>query len=76
MKPMAIKDPIRTPDWYRADDPLHTPAFAARALGVTRQTIHRWMRKGVIRYIEIGPRKMKRIYASEITRQRRTDHVA
>lgn len=62
---------INTPDWYRPDDPLRTPAFTARALGVTRQTVHGWIRKGIISYIVIGPFKQKRIYESEILRLRR-----
>lgn len=66
---------LEAPSWYRADDPLRSPTFAARALGVTPQTIHRWMRKGIIRYVEVGPFKKKRIYDSEIRRQR-VEHVA
>lgn len=66
---------IETPSWYRPNDPLRTPTFAARALGVTRQTIHRWMRKGAIAFIEVGPHRRKRIYDSELQRQR-VEHVA
>lgn len=61
---------INTPAWYRSDDLLRTPAFAARALGVHPRTIHRWMRKGVLPFIEVGPYKRKRIYESDIKRQR------
>lgn len=66
---------IEAPDWYRPNDPLRTPTFAARALGVVPQTVHRWMRKGIIRFIEVGPYRKKRIYDSEIARQR-VEHVA
>jgi excisionase family DNA binding protein len=66
---------IETPGWYRTNDPLRTPTFVARALGVTPQTVHRWMRKGVIQFIEVGPYRRKRIYESEIGRQR-VEHVA
>lgn len=66
---------IETPAWYRQHDPLRTPTFVARALGVTPQTVHRWMRKGVIHFIEVGPYRRKRIYDSEIERQR-VEHVA
>lgn len=66
---------IETPHWYRADDPLRTPTFVARALGVTPQTVHRWIRKGIIDFIEVGPYKKKRVYDSEIERQR-VEHVA
>lgn len=58
------------PAWYRADDPLRTPTYASRALGVAPQTIHRWMRKGVLAFVEIGPYRKKRIYESEIRKQR------
>lgn len=61
---------IETPAWYRPDDPLRSPTFVARALGVTPQTVHRWMRKGVLAFIEVGPYRRKRIYDSEIASQR------
>jgi len=56
-------------------DRLRTPTFAARRLGVTPQTIYRWMRKGIIDYVEVGPFHKKRITDSEIARQR-VEHVA
>lgn len=40
-----------------ADDPLLTPAEAAAALGnaVSAETIRRWMRKGAIPVVRVGP---------------------
>jgi excisionase family DNA binding protein len=62
-------------DLQQHADRLRTPTFAARRLGVTPQTVYRWMRKGIIRYSEVGPFKKKRIADSEIARQR-VEHVA
>jgi excisionase family DNA binding protein len=53
------------------DDPLITPEQAAKRLGVSAETIRRWMRKGVIRYVEIGPYRRKRIRASAADALRR-----
>lgn len=59
---------------YRPHDPLLSPADVARALNINRETVYTWMRKGIIRYVEIGAgsrRPRKRVRASEVARQLR-----
>lgn len=55
-------------------DPLRRPGEAAQQLGVHRETVKRWMRKGVIAYEEVGPHRVKRIRQSVIDAQRSTCH--
>lgn len=60
-------------------DPLLTPREVARRLGLHRETVYQWMRKGVIRYVEIGrgtTRPRKRIAESEVARQLREPGTA
>lgn len=52
--------------FYDADDPLLKPSAAAKRLGVNPETIRRWMRKGVIDFIEVGPFKRKRLRQSTV----------
>lgn len=47
---------------------LRTVADAARAFGVSDETIRRWVRKGIIGYVMVGPYRIKRIPDSEIDR--------
>lgn len=56
--------------YARANDPLLTPSKAAKRLGVTSETIRRWMKKGALPYVEVGPNHRKRVYLSDVERQR------
>lgn len=50
-------------------DPWLRPAQAARRIGITMQTLRRWMRKGIVAYAVVGPNNHKRIRQSEVDRQ-------
>lgn len=50
------------------DDPWLRPTAAARRLGITPQTLRRWMRNGAIAYSLVGPNHYKRIRESEVER--------
>jgi excisionase family DNA binding protein len=55
-------------------DPLLTPGEVAEHLRIDRETVYLWMRKGIIRYVEIGVgewRPRKRVRTSEVARQLR-----
>lgn len=76
--PTPIKDDgsslLETPSYYDPADPLLTPRDVARRLGIHRETVYEWMRKGIILYVEIGQgrqRPRKRIRESEVVRQLR-----
>lgn len=43
---------------------------AARRLGVTPETIRRWIRKGIMSYVEVGPYAAKRLRAADVDKQR------
>lgn len=43
------------------DDPLLKPKEAATILGVSVETIHRWIRKGAIPHVRIGSSLRKRL---------------
>jgi excisionase family DNA binding protein len=51
-------------------DPLMRPGQAASRLGVTTETLRRWMAKGALEYVEVGPFRRKRIRLSEVERFR------
>jgi excisionase family DNA binding protein len=51
-------------------DPLLRPGTVAKRLGVTTETLRRWMAKGALEFVEVGPFKRKRIRQSEIERFR------
>ena len=53
---------------YDPDDPWLRPSVAARRLGITMQTLRRWMSKGVIAYSLVGPNQNKRLKQSEVDR--------
>ena len=60
------------PAHYDPDDRLLSPADVADRLGLNRETVYAWMRKGILRYVEIGLGKTKprkRIRESELARQ-------
>lgn len=70
---------LETPSYYDPNDPLLTPAEVAHRLGLHRETVYEWMRKGVIRYVEIGQgrkRPRKRVRTSELARQVRAPQSA
>lgn len=46
------------------DDPLLTPAAAARRIGVRPETVWRWIKKNVIPFEYVGPFHKKRIRQS------------
>jgi excisionase family DNA binding protein len=46
------------------------PGQAASRLGVTTETLRRWMAKGALEYVEVGPFRRKRIRLSEVERFR------
>jgi predicted site-specific integrase-resolvase len=49
---------------FEKPDPLLRPRDAAKRLGVCTETIWRWMRKGALAYVEVGPHHKKRILTS------------
>lgn len=51
-----------------ASDPWLRPSVAARRLGITMQTLRRWMSKGVIAYSLVGPNRYTRFRQSEVDR--------
>lgn len=53
-------------------DLLLRPGQAATQLGVHRETVKRWMRKGVVSYEEVGPFRVKRLRQSVIDALRRS----
>ena len=55
---------------YDDNDPLLTTGHAAKRLGVTPQTIRRWLDKGAIDYFEVGPNRRRRILRSEVDKHR------
>jgi excisionase family DNA binding protein len=58
---------IAAPSHYDPQDPLLTPHVAAKRLGVHRETIYRWMHRGLLPFIALGPRR-KMIRESEVRR--------
>jgi excisionase family DNA binding protein len=52
------------------DDPLIRPSEAARRIGVSAETVWRWLRKGAITYEQIGPFRRKMIRRSVVDAQR------
>lgn len=52
-------------------EPLLTAADAARRLGVSVDTVRRWVRKGSVTYVEIGPYRRKRLRQCDVDQQRR-----
>lgn len=57
-------------------EPLLTAEAAARRLGMNVETVRRWIRKGVIAYIEVGPYRRRRLRQCEVDRQRRASGAA
>jgi excisionase family DNA binding protein len=51
-------------------DPFLRPSVAARRLGITMQTLRRWISKGAIAYSIVGPNRQKRIKQSEVDQHR------
>jgi excisionase family DNA binding protein len=58
---------IEAPDDYRHGDPLLKPNIVARRLGVHTETIYRWMRRGFLPFVALGPRR-KFVRESEVAR--------
>jgi excisionase family DNA binding protein len=54
------------------DDPLLRPSQAAKALGVTRETVWRWIKKGIVRVERVGPFQKVRIRSSVVEAMRST----
>jgi excisionase family DNA binding protein len=52
------------------DDPLIRPSEAARRIGVSSETVWRWLRKGAIAYEQVGPFRRKMIRRSVVEAQR------
>jgi excisionase family DNA binding protein len=51
-------------------DTLMRPGQAASRLGVTTQTLRRWIKNGALEYVEVGPFKRKLVRLSEVERFR------
>jgi len=51
-------------------DPLLTPGVAAKRLGVATETLRRWIVKGEVEVVEVGPFRRRRIRQSEVNRFR------
>ncbi len=60
----------------QSSDPMLTVSAAARRLGVNRETIRRWVRKGALTYVELGPFKRKKLRQSDVDKQRRVISAA
>ena len=58
------------------NDRLLSVSAAARRLGVNRETIRRWVRKGAISYVELGPHKRKKLRQFDVDQQRRVIDAA
>lgn len=52
-------------------EPLLTAEAAAKRLGVNVITIRRWVRKGSMKYVEIGPYKRKKLRQCDVDEQRK-----
>jgi excisionase family DNA binding protein len=52
------------------DKPLRV-SVAAQYLGVHRNTVRRWIEEGRLPFVEVGPRKRKRVLESVIREMRR-----
>lgn len=57
-------------------DPMLSVSAAARRLGVNRETIRRWVRKGALSYVELGPFKRKKLRQSDVDKQRNVIEAA
>lgn len=67
------------PAHYVPGDPLLKPSEVATSLGLHRETIYLWMRKGIIRFVIVGQgekRPRKRIRESEMRRHIREPQTA
>ena len=51
------------------DNRLIRPGVAAKRLGVTTETIRRWMRSGALPYTEVGPYRRKRLREADVEEQ-------
>jgi excisionase family DNA binding protein len=51
-----------------SDKDLLSTADVAAQYGVSDETVRRWIRKGVIAYVMVGPFRLKRIPRSEADR--------
>lgn len=49
---------------------LLTPRVAAFRLGVDEETLRRWIRKGAIQVVKVGPHRRQRITEAEVERQK------
>lgn len=59
----------------RSDDPLLTPAQAAKRIGVSASTVRRWMKEDAISYEPRGPkRKLLRLSVVESLSPRSPKH--
>ena len=62
----------RTKPYFDHDgEPLLTAQQAADRLGVNVETVRRWVRKGSVRYVEIGPNHLRRLRQSDVDGQRK-----
>lgn len=52
-------------------DELLTIGTVASMYGVSEETVRRWMRKGAIRYVAVGPHNARRVPKSEADRMLR-----
>jgi excisionase family DNA binding protein len=55
----------KTPAKTNGSEDLLSTADVAAQYGVSDETVRRWIRKGVIAYVMVGPFRLKRIPRSE-----------
>jgi excisionase family DNA binding protein len=59
----------KTPAKTNGSEDLLSTADVAAQYGVSDETVRRWIRKGVISYVMVGPFRLKRVPRAEVERK-------